>query len=267
MPDWVPIPLDYEPWSSGDSDVFTAAADPIVAPLPIRASVSSARQRHFEDQLRRIAWLIGEDTIPIHLDFNGTRRRMDTGCLGHALANGVIAPPENGPTGYVERIVLSGLNTRTEIAPGGPELWHSYMREQIPALFGLPFIVGKWQQTGFVVEGTLAFLLVTLDKTEFVSDHQYDDAFLDDRRFRWQSQNRTKQGSQHGRIISQQDDGTELHLFVRKQGKAGGKATPFTYFGELQFVSWDGEQPITVEFALRDPVPSNLLPAFAVAKS
>lgn len=257
VPTWVPIPLDYERWKGGGSDVFSQSKEAIVAPLPNVRPTLTARQSHFEDMLRNIAWITGSDTIPVFLDFNGTRVRFDKGCLSMALGNGVIVTPQNSAAGYIEHVQLNTKDV-THAAPAGPALWQSYMREEIPPQFGLPFTIGKWQQTGFVVDGHRAFLLVTLDKAEFASAHQYDDGFVDDRHLQWQSQNRTRQNSTHGQLISQQVPGAEIHLFVRRQGKINGKAAPFTYFGALAFESWEGEQPITVQFSLHSPVPVNL---------
>ena len=138
-----------------------------------------------------------------------------------------------------------------------PELWREYMREQIPPLFGHMFSQAHWQQ-GFVIQGKDVFLLVTLEKKDLQTDHRYDDGFIDRRHLRWQSQNRTTQGSKHGRIISQAEPGYAIHLFVRPTKKRGTKATPFFYCGDVDFQDWQGETPITVTWALRSPVPEHL---------
>jgi superfamily II DNA or RNA helicase/HKD family nuclease/diadenosine tetraphosphate (Ap4A) HIT family hydrolase len=139
----------------------------------------------------------------------------------------------------------------------GPELWREYMREQIPPLYGLKFSTGSWNQ-GFVVLGRHVFLLVTLKKDGFIQDHQYDDGFLSPTRLRWHSQNRTKPQSRDGRIISGAEPDYEVHLFVRSTKKRGQVAAPFIYCGDVEFVSWEGSQPITVEWQMSSPVPSHL---------
>jgi hypothetical protein len=111
-----------------------------------------------------------------------------------------------------------------EAAPtttSGADLWREYMREEIPPLFGQNFSPGSWNQ-GFVVQGQDVFLLVTLNKDHLLADHRYEDRFIDPMRFHWQSQNRTTQGSAHGRIISGQSTEHRLHLFVRRE-KSGAK--------------------------------------------
>lgn len=99
-PEWTTVPLDYEP-VSGQSDVFVKATSPIDAtslgkttPAP-----TTARQAYFHDYLKRISWHLGNRSIPVFVDFNGDRRRMDKGCIGHAVAAGVLKPPVNGPDG------------------------------------------------------------------------------------------------------------------------------------------------------------------------
>lgn len=145
----------------------------------------------------------------------------------------------------------------------GGTLWREYMREQIPPLFGLKFSTGSWNQ-GFVVQGRDVFLLVTLKKDDLLADHHYEDRFIDDLRFHWQSQNRTIKDSKHGRIICGEEKGHKIHLFVRMEKKRGVTASPFTYCGDVQFDSWEGEKPISVTWRLRQPVPPRLHQVFGI---
>jgi hypothetical protein len=107
MPEWAAVPLDYEP-VTGQSDVFVKAASPIDAdslgkttPAP-----TTARQAYFHHYLEQISWHLGTRSIPVFLDFNGDRRRMDKGCIGHAIAAGVLKRPVNGTYG-VDRVELA----------------------------------------------------------------------------------------------------------------------------------------------------------------
>ncbi|PWG03522.1 hypothetical protein [Sphingosinicella humi] len=107
MPMWTPIPLDYEPWTKG-TDVFvrsstTFDASSLGKSTPAR---DTARQKHFEEVVRRIAWHLGSDTVPVFIDFNGDRRRMDKGCMGHAVAGGFLEPVSNGESGYITQVTL-----------------------------------------------------------------------------------------------------------------------------------------------------------------
>ena len=138
------------------------------------------------------------------------------------------------------------------------EVWRHYMREDIPPLFGLTFNPATWNQ-GFIAADGHAFLLVTLEKGGLNKDHRYEDHFLSADRFQWQSQNKTKQESKHGQLIcDHRQAGVDVHLFVRKRKVLDGKAAPFVYCGSVDFESWEGEQPISVKWHLREPVPSAL---------
>jgi len=140
-----------------------------------------------------------------------------------------------------------------------PTIWHPYMRENIPSLFGFTFTTAIWN-VGFVKLPGHVFLLVTLEKNALDSEFRYEDRFTSAELFQWQSQNRTVQGSAHGRVIRDHAElGYEVHLFVRRCKRAnGGGAAPFTYCGDVDFVSWSGDAPITVLWRLRNPLPQSV---------
>lgn len=154
-----------------------------------------------------------------------------------------------------------GPNVRSN---SGPKLWERYPREKIPLAFGLMFSQATWN-VGFVVSQYHIFLLVTLTKGDMNPQHHYSDQFLSDREFSWQSQNRTSQKSKHGQMIhNHRAMGIHVHLFVRPTKRTGQLPTPFIYCGEVDFVSWEGNTPITVRWRLREPVPQSLWPFLKV---
>lgn len=143
-------------------------------------------------------------------------------------------------------------------AGAGLEVGRSYMRAEIPPAFGLEFKRTVWEQ-GFVFPGDQIFLLVTIDKSGMPKEHRYGDRFLARDLFEWKSQNRHKQGSKHGQAIrNHADRNIPVHLLARKSGKIGGKAAPFIYCGEVDFVDWRGEKPITVQWRLKQPLSDRL---------
>jgi hypothetical protein len=140
----------------------------------------------------------------------------------------------------------------------GPELWRPYMREEIPALFGAAFQSATWRQGVISLPGRI-ILLVTLEKGRMQESHQYEDKFLSDREFQWQSQNRTTQQSRAGQALARHVElGIEVHLFVRRSGLVDGRAAPFTYCGQVDFQRWERERPITVWWRLSTPLPERL---------
>ena len=155
-------------------------------------------------------------------------------------------PGEEG----VWRLVPEGLQQSD-----GAVLWQRYSREQVPGLFGLEF-AGPTLQQGFLVKDQHMILFVTLDKSDKAAEHKYGDRFLSPTEFEWQSQNRTRQGSKHGEAIRyHEEQGIAVHLFVRPKSKERGKTVPFTYCGDLEFVRWEGEKPITVWWRMKKAVP------------
>jgi len=156
--------------------------------------------------------------------------------------------------------LLKPLGRRVEEQP---ELFRRYSREQIPRLFGEEFNPANWN-AGFVAVPTASpkhlCLLVTLHKGDMGQQFQYGDRFLAPDMFQWQSQNRTRQASAHGRLIHDHLElGVQVHLFVRKEKKRGAMAAPFVYCGALTFVEWEGEAPITVRWRLSTAMPERLV--------
>ena len=142
-----------------------------------------------------------------------------------------------------------------------------YLREAIAPAFGLVFSQAIWN-AGFVVQDPEVFLLVTLAKEDMNIDHRYVDHFVSDREFTWQSQTRTKRDSKHGQILSNhRAQGKRVHLFVRPTKKTGSKPTLFIYCGEVDFVSWEGDAPISITWKLREAVPPRLYDLLSVPSS
>jgi len=145
----------------------------------------------------------------------------------------------------------------------GPVLWQTYDRPAIAPLFGATFNTGSWNQ-GIVRIDNRLILLPTLRKDGHSLGNHYENKFLDPRTLQWQSQTSTRKDSLHGRILTGQEPGAEVHLFIRAGKLRGGKAAPFTYCGPVRFLDWEGERPITVRFALPEAVPEHLWTVFGV---
>jgi hypothetical protein len=182
--------------------------------------------------------------------------------------------PDAGLPGTDFRVAFEPEGEAYRLAPlrrmggaAGAEIGQQYSREQIPRLFGLPFRAPVWQQ-GFVSLGDQVFLLVTLDKSGKSKAHQYQDRFLATDRFQWQSQNKQhRKGATEQRMARHVELGIPVHLFVRAQGKTDGRAARFVYCGECTFVGWEGDRPITVQWALKDAVPERWRGALGVPTS
>jgi superfamily II DNA or RNA helicase/HKD family nuclease/diadenosine tetraphosphate (Ap4A) HIT family hydrolase len=169
-----------------------------------------------------------------------------------------------GKPGTRHQVILRREGLSWELTPSGRTVegavpYKAYRRADIAPLYGLPYSERYWGQ-GFVRQGNELFLFVTLDKAAHDAAFQYKDRFLSATEFQWQSQNRTAQASEAGQSIrAHQERGITVHLFVRARPKTpGGRSAPFYYCGPVNFVSWEGDKPITVIWHLAAAVPPAL---------
>ena len=143
---------------------------------------------------------------------------------------------------------------RTRASRPELEIGRSYRRAEIPGLFGARPERRRWE-TGFVREGNATVLFVTLKKEPLEQQYAYRDRFLSAERFEWQSQNRTTQNGTVGQHIRHHAErGLAVHLFVRRRANVDGQTQPFVYCGQLRFIDWEGEKPITVQWELETPL-------------
>jgi len=84
--------------------------------------------------------------------------------------------------------------------------------------------------------------------------------------FQWVSQNQHAQEGKAGQILSNHlEQDIYVHLFVRVTRKTQrGKAAPFIYCGDVRFVDWEGDKPITIRWKLMEPVPGYLHESFGL---
>jgi hypothetical protein len=112
------------------------------------------------------------------------------------------------------------------------------------------------------------FLLVSLEKAGLQKQHQYKDLFVSPDLFQWVSQN---QHAQEGKVAQalkhHREHDIQVHLFVRTVRKTQrGKASPFIYCGDVEFIDWEGTKPITIRWRLKEQVPDYLQVAFGLSK-
>ena len=108
-----------------------------------------------------------------------------------------------------------------------------------------------------VCDGRYDLLLVTLDKGDQKHEHlQYADFPLTETLFQWQSQSRTREGSEDGlRHLRPADRGVVPLLFVRESKKdVRGVTNAFRYLGPVRPMAHRGERPITIEWELSTPL-------------
>lgn len=126
----------------------------------------------------------------------------------------------------------------------------------------------KKSHSAFRGEGLLGLakpdylIFVNLHKDSDINESiNYKDKFITQSVFQWQSPKDTTQKSEVGQdIIFSYKRNKTLHLFVRKFKKVEGITQPFVYLGKVIPFSdtAEGDKPITIHFALENPVPDEL---------
>jgi len=138
-----------------------------------------------------------------------------------------------------------------------------YAREQILAAFGATTFEQKppAREGVFVIQDqNIELMFVTLDKNEkqFSPTTMYHDYAINESLFHWQSQNSAR--PDHGRgkdYIHHREIGKRLFLFVREQTKDEyGRTMGFVNYGEVEYVSHTGSQPMSITWQLKTPMPN-----------
>jgi len=138
-----------------------------------------------------------------------------------------------------------------------------YSREQILVGFGaMTFEHQPPSREGVYVipNQNIELLFVTLDKNEkqFSPTTMYHDYAISEQLFHWQSQNSSRPDRGKGKgYIQHQALNKRLFLFVREQAKDEyGRTMGFVNYGEVDYVSHTGSQPMSITWKLRTPMPN-----------
>lgn len=137
-----------------------------------------------------------------------------------------------------------------------------YAREQILVAFGATTFERQppAREGVFVLKDqNIELMFVTLDKNEkqFSPTTMYHDYAINEHLFHWQSQNSARPDKGRGlEYIQHQETGKRLFLFVREQSKDEyGRTMGFVNYGEVDYVSHTGSQPMSITWKLREPMP------------
>ncbi|MBU3023836.1 DUF3427 domain-containing protein [Aestuariibacter sp. A3R04] len=151
-----------------------------------------------------------------------------------------------------------------ENLPNVPLKLHArYNREQILVAFGaITFERQPPAREGvFVItRDNIELMFVTLNKNEkhFSPTTMYHDYAISEHLFHWQSQNSARPDRGKGyEYINHKKTGKRLFLFVREQTKDQyGRTMGFVNFGEVEYASHTGSQPMNISWKLKTPMPS-----------
>lgn len=156
-----------------------------------------------------------------------------------------------------EQLTMDGLDDV-------PLLLHArYAREQILVAFGATTFERQTPaREGVLVlkEDNIELLFVTLDKSEqqFSPTTMYHDYAINEELFHWQSQNSARPDRGRGLdYIRHKRTGKRLFLFVRERAKDEyGRTMGFVNYGEVEYVSHTGSQPMNINWKLKTPMPN-----------
>ena len=162
-PVWVEVDIAYEPYGEG-TETFVLSSAPFSADsLRKDSPADSARQAHFIRQLERISAALGTLDVPVFVSWAGERRRMDKGCVGHAVALGEVdALTDDGAAGWVKSVQLRRTLHGPHVSAKAPGL-----RVWLKAFWG--FDPAQDGYLGFTRPG---------DRERFMREHQPGDLVL-----------------------------------------------------------------------------------------
>lgn len=137
-----------------------------------------------------------------------------------------------------------------------------YAREQILVAFGASTFERQAPAREGVLEikdQNLELMFVTLNKNEkqFSPTTMYHDYAINEHLFHWQSQNSARPDRGKGATyIQHRQLNKRLFLFVREQTKDEYNRTMgFVNFGEVEYISHTGSQPMNITWRLKTPMP------------
>ena len=96
------------------------------------------------------------------------------------------------------------------------------------------------------------------NEKQFSPTTMYHDYAINEYLFHWQSQNSARPDRGKGKeYIHHKEIGKRLFLFVREQTRDEyGRTMGFVNFGEVDYISHTGSQPMNINWKLRTPMPS-----------
>jgi len=140
-----------------------------------------------------------------------------------------------------------------------------YPKEHILVAFGdSTFTKKSSSREGIlnIAKANTELLFVTLNKNEkqFTATTMYHDYAISPTLFHWQTQNSARPDSGRGLgYINQKENNKTFILFVREQAKDEyGKTMGFVNFGPVDFMKYEGSQPMNITWKLKHPMPAYL---------
>ncbi|WP_066501775.1 DEAD/DEAH box helicase [Abyssisolibacter fermentans] len=140
-----------------------------------------------------------------------------------------------------------------------------YTRDQILAGLGdYNEVQSPTLQAGvkYFKERNIDAFFITLNKSEkdFSPSTLYEDYAINEHLFHWQSQSTTSVNSPTGqRYINHRRLGSKVLLFVREYKNLNNITGPYTYLGTAEYVSHQGNRPISFVWRLNNSMPPEMV--------
>lgn len=139
------------------------------------------------------------------------------------------------------------------------DLHCAYTKDQILIAMDYPKLASMRQGVLYIEEKNTDLFLVTINKADkdYSPTTMYDDYFISDYLFHWQSQSTTSETSTTGkRYINHRNQDGKVLLFVRDFKKNALGTTPFTFIGKVEYVKHSGSRPMNITWRLETPLPA-----------
>ncbi|MEY3050230.1 MAG: hypothetical protein RLY31_15 [Bacteroidota bacterium] len=152
---------------------------------------------------------------------------------------------------------LHGRYTRNQILTA---LSQNTLQKQAASREGV-YIIEKDGSRITELNTELFFVTFYKSADKFNASTMYDDYFINDELFHWQSQNSTSPESPVGKsYIEHKEKGKDILLFVREYTKDENKLTmAFVFCGKLHYVQHEGRKPMSIIWRMETPPPALLL--------
>ncbi|ORT99912.1 hypothetical protein D081_1493 [Anaerovibrio sp. JC8] len=137
------------------------------------------------------------------------------------------------------------------------DLHCAYTKDQILVAMDYFKISSMRQGVLYISDKNTDLFLVTINKSdkEYSPSTMYDDYFISDEFFHWQSQSTTSDTSRTGqRYIHHKEQGSTILLFVRDYKKNEMGTTPYTFVGPVKYVKHTGSRPMNITWKLERPI-------------
>ena len=139
--------------------------------------------------------------------------------------------------------------------PENLTLYGQYKRSEIINYFGLQYDPAKHNSGVIELTNDHIVLIAKIDTTGAKSEFQYNNRFLDNNHFSWQSQNKQRQDNEAGRNITEhRERNNTLHLFIQP-----GSHQEAYYVGIVSVSSVTSNAPMAISFKLSQVIPEPVL--------